>query len=121
MILMVDDDVELLQSNQIGLEYKLPGRVIVSLVCPIKMLEFVQDTVERGHGWAIAILVTDYHMPGMNGVQLATAVRELLPDLPVLFHCGEFQPEMREFDNCLFRQKGCSIRDLVDDILELVL
>jgi len=32
----------------------------------------------------IDLLVTDYSMPRMNGVQLAAAAREIRPDLPVL-------------------------------------
>ena len=34
------------------------------------------------------LMVTDFAMPGMNGAQLATAARELAPDLPVLFVTG---------------------------------
>ena len=36
----------------------------------------------------IDLLVSDYSMPRMNGVQLATAARELRPDLPILLATG---------------------------------
>jgi PAS domain S-box-containing protein len=36
----------------------------------------------------IDLIITDYSMPGMNGAQLAKAVREIRPDLPVLVATG---------------------------------
>ncbi len=34
------------------------------------------------------LLITDYSMPGMTGAELAKAVRERLPDLPILLASG---------------------------------
>ena len=39
-------------------------------------------------GKPIDLLITDYAMPGMTGVQLAEAVRKLRPDLPILLATG---------------------------------
>jgi CheY-like chemotaxis protein len=36
----------------------------------------------------IAALITDYSMPGMNGVELAAAARAIRPDLPILLATG---------------------------------
>ena len=36
----------------------------------------------------VDLLLTDVVMPGMNGTELARAVRELRPDLPILFMSG---------------------------------
>jgi PAS domain S-box-containing protein len=53
--------------------------------------------VEAGSGGAaieilarepVDILLVDYAMPGMNGIETATAAREVRPDLPVLFVTG---------------------------------
>ncbi len=33
-------------------------------------------------------MITDFAMPGMNGAQLAEAVRKLKPDLPILLATG---------------------------------
>lgn len=40
------------------------------------------------HAPNIRLLVTDVVMPGMDGVELATRIRETRPDLPVLFVSG---------------------------------
>jgi len=37
---------------------------------------------------AVAVIVTDYRMPGMNGVELAGIVRERYPGLPVVLTSG---------------------------------
>ncbi len=39
-------------------------------------------------GKPIDLLITDYAMPGMTGVQLAEAARKLRPDLPILLATG---------------------------------
>jgi CheY-like chemotaxis protein len=37
---------------------------------------------------AIDLLITDYSMPRMNGAQLARAVKEVRPELPILLATG---------------------------------
>ena len=44
------------------------------------------DILERGD--AIDLLITDYSMPGMTGVELAARARQLRPSLPVLLATG---------------------------------
>jgi CheY-like chemotaxis protein len=39
-------------------------------------------------GQKVDLLITDYSMPKMTGVQLANAARELRPDLPILMATG---------------------------------
>jgi len=41
------------------------------------------------------IAVTDFNMPGMSGLALATALREIRPDLPVLLASGYITEELR--------------------------
>ena len=36
----------------------------------------------------VDLLITDYSMPRMNGAQLATAAREIRPELPILLATG---------------------------------
>lgn len=35
------------------------------------------------------LLITDFHMPGLNGVQLVRAIREMYPSLPILLISGD--------------------------------
>ena len=41
-----------------------------------------------GNGAGIDVLITDYAMPGMSGIELAEAVRATHPDLPVIIATG---------------------------------
>jgi DNA-binding response OmpR family regulator len=44
----------------------------------------------------IAVLLTDLVMPGMSGLELALAARELQPDLPVLCMSGYSEQTLRD-------------------------
>lgn len=44
--------------------------------------------VWQNHAASIRLLVTDVVMPGMDGLELSTRIREARPDLPVLFVSG---------------------------------
>jgi signal transduction histidine kinase len=54
-------------------------------VTPVANGDEALHAVERG---SYSILLTDIAMPSMNGVELAHRVRELVPDMPVLFATG---------------------------------
>lgn len=45
---------------------------------------------------AFDVLVTDYNMPGLSGIDLATAVAESHPGLPVIMSSGYFTPELQQ-------------------------
>ena len=61
---------------------------------------------------AIAMLITDVVMPGMNGPQLAARVRERMPMLPILFMSGYPEDAMEAMErigpNCDFLAKPFS-------------
>jgi DNA-binding response OmpR family regulator len=46
-----------------------------------------RDLIRR-HEHRIRLLITDVVMPEMNGPELCTRLREVLPELPVLFMSG---------------------------------
>jgi PAS domain S-box-containing protein len=79
-ILVVDDDALIAMSTVDMLEDL--GHDVIEANSGDRALEILRgDRV-------VDLLVTDYAMPRMNGVQLAAAARQVRPDLPVLLATG---------------------------------
>jgi signal transduction histidine kinase len=79
-LLFVDDDFLISLSTAALLE-DLGHDVIKASSGPAAL-----DVLKSGK--AVDLLITDYAMPGMTGVQLAEAARKLRPDLPILLATG---------------------------------
>lgn len=79
-ILVVDDDALIAMSTADMLQGM--GHKVIEAYSGAKALEILRD----GHN--VQLMITDYAMPGMTGLQLARTARELKPDLPVLLATG---------------------------------
>jgi signal transduction histidine kinase/CheY-like chemotaxis protein len=80
VILVVDDDA-LINMSTVDMIEDL-GHTVLEAYSGKEALEILQS------GKRIDALVTDYAMPGMTGVELATKAREINPDLPILLATG---------------------------------
>ena len=49
----------------------------------------------RADPQAFHLLMTDYNMPGMSGIDVARAVRDIRPDLPVAVASGYISDELQ--------------------------
>ncbi len=79
VILAVDDD-ELVLMNTAGMLEAL-GHTVFQASCAADALRLL----EQGE---VDLVVTDHAMPGMTGAQLADAIDQLRPDLPVIIITG---------------------------------
>ena len=79
-ILIVDDDALISMSTVDMLEDL--GHEVLEAHSGKRALEILRE-VER-----VDLMITDYSMPKMNGMELATTARELRPDLPILLATG---------------------------------
>jgi CheY-like chemotaxis protein len=75
-ILLVDDDPEALVLLH-RLIHSFAGR------CEIKAVESGVEALALTAVRAVALVITDYHMPGMNGVQLTGAIKAASPETRV--------------------------------------
>lgn len=80
-VLAVDDDPLLLELLVVYLEDL--GYGVIAESSPIHGLKRINDA-------KIDVLVTDIHMPELNGLELARRARETQPDLPIVFISGYF-------------------------------
>ncbi len=79
-ILVVDDDA-LIAMSTVDMLTDL-GHTVLEANSGTQALELLRS------GQAVDLVLTDYAMPGMTGVELGAAARALRPDLPVLLATG---------------------------------
>lgn len=110
---MVDDEPGLLDATRILIERGLPG-------VPIWSFGDGNDALAATADQPPALAVLDVDMPALSGLQLAEALRERWPHLPILFLTGTAKDNMlSEFERVgavgWFR-KPVSGRTLLDAI-----
>jgi len=85
-ILHVDDEPEFADLTATCLEREDERFVIESATSAAEGREKLTDEID--------CVVSDYEMPGMNGIELLTAVRETYPDLPFILFTGKGSEEV---------------------------
>jgi CheY-like chemotaxis protein len=88
-VLLAEDEESL--RELIGELLEASGYQVLAAEDPTKAIE----TAER-HGGVIHLLLTDVLMPGMNGRELAQRVRELRPDIRVLYMSGHTEDSIAQ-------------------------
>lgn len=114
-IIMVEDDFDLCQGWSevfalMGQEVKCFQKSLLVLADP--------QTVRQSN-----LLITDYYLPDLNGVELIKRVRELNPGIRAILLTGSKEAIIREsaakIPNCQVLFKPLNIDDLEECITEL--
>ena len=74
-------------------------------------------------GGEFDLIVSDVVMPGMDGPAMARAIRELKPDIPVLFMSGYAEEQLRkdiDIPNMHFMPKPFSVQQIGDKVAEVM-
>jgi CheY-like chemotaxis protein len=87
-VLLIDDDASVLKISTLML--KRMGYTVTAYDNPLAALDAV-----RNDPTAFQIVITDYNMPVMPGLEIAAAVRDLCPDLPVVVISGYVDDQLR--------------------------
>jgi DNA-binding response OmpR family regulator len=111
-ILLVDDDPIILNMLTKFLSIVTPSYDVVALANGVQALDYLSQR-------SIALVVTDFNMPGLDGFQLARLVKIQQPGTPVMLISGiVFQTLEAEVDSYLV--KPFSLMDMqqaVDAVL----
>lgn len=86
-ILIVDDDISYLLLLSSILEFK--GIETTKSTNGIEAVGLLEKT-------NFSMMITDFNMPGMNGIELALKARELCPDIHIVMITAELSPELLE-------------------------
>jgi PAS domain S-box-containing protein len=80
-ILMVDDEVELVESGIRVLKWM--GYQVEGATNPTEALEMIREQPRR-----FDLIISDFSMPQMNGIQLAEEIKRINPGIPVILLTG---------------------------------
>lgn len=83
-VLVVDDDLEILRLATSFLERE--GMMVLSASSGEEAIRMVREN-------RIDLTITDFHMPGMKGIELACRIREIVPDMLILMITGDVSEE----------------------------
>ena len=86
-ILVVDDEENIALLIKMRLSY-IPDSEIHTVTSAHAALAMLQHQ-------AVDLLITDFSMPDMNGLDLVAKAKKAQPDLPVLMVTGVTKPELR--------------------------
>jgi len=86
-VLHVDDDPQVSELAAIFLERETDAIAVQTVTTPT-------DALERLATGDIDCIVSDYDMPGMNGIEFLQTVRDDYPDLPFILYTGKGSEEV---------------------------
>jgi CheY-like chemotaxis protein len=87
-LLLIDDNAIQAATRQTIL--KRAGYFVIAVLSPERALEQLRN---NDYPDAIDLVITDHIMPGMNGAEFVTHLREFAPELPVLVISGLAEAE----------------------------
>jgi CheY-like chemotaxis protein len=87
-LLLIDDNAVQAATRQTIL--KRAGYFVIAVLSPERALEQLRSDEYPA---AIDLIITDHMMPGMNGAEFVTKLREFSPDVPVLVISGMAEAE----------------------------
>jgi DNA-binding NtrC family response regulator len=115
-VLLIDDNAVQAATRQTIL--KRAGYFVIAVLSPERALEQFRNNEYPAN---IDLVITDHLMPGMNGAEFVTKVREFAPDVPVLVISGMEEAESEyEGLNVHFRLKPLLPDNLLASVHRLV-
>jgi DNA-binding NtrC family response regulator len=111
IILVVDDDEMTRDIAEKVINRNFPGFQVETREDGKKGLEFFEQYAHR-----IALVLTDFQMPNMNGLELVKALREKDKEVGIILASGDNNSELYTSNANFFLHKPYEIRALVSAI-----
>ena len=115
-LLLIDDNAIQAATRQTIL--KRAGYFVIAVLSPERALEQLRN---NDYPDPIDLVITDHIMPGMNGAEFVTRLREFAPDMPVLVISGLAEAE-EEYAalGVDFRMKPLMPQNLISTVQALI-
>jgi DNA-binding response OmpR family regulator len=111
-VLLAEDDPAL--RKLLSMVLRLAGYHVVSAFDGLNALQVILADSRK-----VDLLITDFEMPRMNGIQLASTAVGLRPDLKVLIVSGRYDPAIQQ-TGMRFLHKPFRPSELVERVEELL-
>ncbi|MEK7850945.1 MAG: response regulator [Deltaproteobacteria bacterium] len=112
-LLVVDDDMRYLKMIKSLFEHE--GLKVLCVDSGEEALRMMKEK-------PIGLIFTDYHMPGMNGVELAGKIREVIPEARMIMTTSDSSPEVTALAMkagiSKVTPKPCKLKEIQDIISE---
>lgn len=83
-VLVVDDEKLVLRAT---------GRMLFRMGYDYRTSRHPREALEMTRDWKPDLLITDFNMGGMNGLELLREVKKICPDIRVIVNSGGIKPE----------------------------
>lgn len=108
LILLVDDNIDCL--HMLGLFFRMSGYTTASATNGDEALLLLSE-------WPFKLMITDYIMPGMNGLRLCERAKMIAPELSIIMITGADQeqllPMARKLGICAVLPKPFNLSELL--------
>ena len=84
-LLLIDDDPVVARAV---------GRTLVRNGHEVEVCSVALDALDRVHAERFDLVITDFRMPGIDGLKLASRIAAEIPDLPVILLTGSFDIDL---------------------------
>lgn len=110
-VLVVDDDGTILE---------LIKRILQSEGIVAHCVSSGADALEKIKERTFSLMITDYNMPGLDGLQLARRGLELAPQMPIIMNTGSLSPSLARLAEEIGIAKVMSKPYLPRDMIESI-
>lgn len=117
VILIVDDDRMMREFAKVVINRNFPSFQVETREDGKLGLEFFEQQAHR-----IALILTDFRMPNMNGLELVKAIREKNKEVGIILASGDDNPQLHTSNVNFFLHKPYEVMGLVsaiDSVLSL--